>query len=151
MTLHRLKPAVPKCWLYAAAGVMWSAVGVMMGATGIGWLMPEKPLVALGCVVAGIVLAAVVLRRWFDRLAIKNIRRLHWLPERGCFFAFQAWKSYLIVLIMIALGIVLRHLPIPKPALAVIYAAIGGALVLGSLPYYRHLLRLRRVTGRANG
>ncbi len=38
MTLSHLKPTVPKCWLFAASGVMWSAVGIMMCATAIGWL-----------------------------------------------------------------------------------------------------------------
>lgn len=148
MTLGHLKPAVPKCWLFTAGGVMWSAVGLMLGATGIGWLVPEGFLRGAGFGLAGLVLAVVVLRRWFGRIAQKNIRRLRQLPERGCFFAFQAWKSYLLILIMIAMGILLRHLPIPKTILSVIYTTIGGALFLGSFHYYRHLLRISRIAGR---
>jgi hypothetical protein len=145
MTPSQFKPSVPKCWLFAASGVMWSAVGLMLGITAIGWLVPEGLLRGMGYGLAGLILTVGVLRQRFGRLAQQNIRRLRKLPARGCFFAFQAWKSYLIILIMITLGSTLRHLPIQRPILAVVYAAIGGALFLGSFPYYRHLLRLGRI------
>ena len=87
--------------------------------------------------------------RWgFGGIAQKNIRRLRRLPDRGCFFAFQAWKSYLIIMVMIALGVTLRHSSIPKHFLAVAYTAIGGALIVGSFYYYRHLSRLIRTASR---
>ena len=54
-------------------------------------------------------------------------------------FSFQAWKSYLLVAFMIALGITLRHSALPRPILAGVYLAIGGALFLSSLRYYRLL------------
>ncbi|MBC2711880.1 MAG: hypothetical protein HGJ94_13085 [Desulfosarcina sp.] len=148
MPLSRLKPAVPKCWLFAASGVMWSAVGFMMCATGVGWLAREGIVRGAGFELAGLVLAVMAVRWGFGSIAKKNIRRLRQLPDRGCFFAFQAWKSYLIIMIMIALGIALRHLPIPKTFLAVVYTAIGGALFLGSFHYYRHLARLVRTAVR---
>ena len=142
MTLDQFKPAVPKCWLFAVSGMMWSAVGLMLGITAIGWLIPEGWLKGLGYAMAGLVPTLIVLRQQFARLARTNIQRLRKLPARGCFFAFQAWKSYLIIAFMIALGSTLRHLPIQRHYLAVIYTAIGGALFLGSFPYYGHLLRL---------
>lgn len=148
MTLSRLKPAVPKCWLFAASGVMWSAVGLMMCVTGVGWLTGEGFVRGAGFELAGLVLAVLAVHWRFGGMAKKNIRRLRRLPEQGCFFAFQAWKSYLIILIMIALGIVLRHMSIPKTYLAVVYTVIGGALFLGSFHYYRHLVRLMRTTVR---
>ena len=90
--------------------------------------------------------------RWgFGGIALKNIQRLRRLPDRGCFFAFQAWKSYLIIMVMIALGVTLRHSSIPKHFLAVAYTAIGGALIVGSFYYYRHLSRLIRTASRRRG
>ena len=59
MTLSRFKPDVPKCWLFAASGVMWSAVGLVMCATGAGWLVGEGVVRALGFELAGLALAAV--------------------------------------------------------------------------------------------
>jgi hypothetical protein len=76
----------------------------------------------------------------FSRLALRNIRRIRELSphkEKICVFAFQAIHSYVIVAAMMTLGILLRHSPIPREILAVIYLAIGAALIYGSLPYWR--------------
>ena len=144
MRVSRLKPSVPKCWLFAASGVMWSAVGIMMCATGVIWLAPKGIVNAAGWGLAGVIFAVASVRWCFGGIAQKNIRRLRQLPDRGCLFAFQAWKSYLIIIIMIALGIILRQSPIPRHFLAVAYTAIGGALFLSSFYYYHHLARLMR-------
>jgi hypothetical protein len=148
MTFSRLKPAVPKCWLFAASGVMWSGVGLMMCLTGAGWLVHEGIVRAAGFGLAGLVLAALAVRWGFGGIARKNIQRLRRLPDRGCFFAFQAWKSYLLILSMVFLGISLRHSPIPRNLMAVVYTTIGGALFWGSFYYYRHLVRLMRTIAR---
>ena len=144
MPLKQLKPAVPKCWLFAACALMWSAVGVMMCKISIGWLVRLERVSALYAGAGGVVLALTAFYLGFRSIARRNIHRLRQLPERGCFFAFQAWKSYLIIAFMIALGVTLRHSPVPRIYLAVVYVAIGGALFLGSLLYYHHLLRLLR-------
>ncbi len=151
MTLSHLKPSVPKCWLFAASGVMWNAVGITMCATGIGWLANSGLVRGIGFGLAGLILAILAVHWGFGSIAQNNIRRLRRLPSRGCFFAFQAWKSYLIIMCMIALGMALRHSSIPKHFLAVAYTAIGGALTLGSLYYYRHLARLVLTASRRRG
>ena len=148
MSLSHLKPTVPKCWLFAASGVMWSAVGIIMGVTAIGWLANGGMGRGIALALAGLILAVLSVRWGFGGIAKKNIRRLRRLPERGCFFAFQAWKSYLIIMVMIALGFILRPSSLPQKFLAVAYTAIGGALIVGSFYYYRHLLRLIRTAFR---
>ena len=147
-TLGKFKPAVPKCWLFAIGGLLWSGVGVMLIATAIHWLIPQGIINGLAYGAAGLTISIIILRQRFGRLALRNINRLNKLPKRGCVFAFQNWKSYLIILFMIALGYTLRHLPIPRPPLAVVYIAIGGSLVLGSLHYHRRLIRLARIVGK---
>jgi hypothetical protein len=66
----------------------------------------------------------------FLRIARKNLARLRAYPPRVCLFAFQAWRGYLMIGLMIGLGVALRHLPIPRHTLAVLYGAIGTALIL---------------------
>lgn len=144
-TLRRLKPAVPKCWLFAIGGLLWSSVGVMLIATAIHWLIPLGPAKGILHGMVGLTVAVIFLRQRFGRMALRNIGRLSGLPDRGCVFAFQNWRSYLTIVFMMALGYTLRHLPFPRPLLAVIYTAIGGALVLGSFHYHRRLLRLSRI------
>jgi hypothetical protein len=143
MRLSKLKPAVPRNWLIATAGVMWSGVGVILCLLAFHWLstMALKWTFLLG--MGGFLLALVIYYFGFSRIARKNIDRLFQYPDKVCFFAFQAWKSYLIIAIMAALGAFLRHSAIPRQYLAVIYLAIGGALVLSSLLYFVRLFRIK--------
>ncbi len=145
MTFSGLKPAAPKCWLFAMAGMLWSIVGVLLCLTGWGWLKAEPfgRVILLECI--GALLAVAAFRFGFSKIAGKNIQRLRGLNGERCFFAFQAWKSYFIIAFMVALGALLRHSPIHKSVLAVLYTTIGGALFLASLGYYRHLRRILSV------
>ena len=52
----------------------------------------------------------------------------------------KAWEGYLIMTFMIALGVLLRHSPVPKSVLAPIYTAVGASLGLASLRYFRALV-----------
>ncbi len=90
----------------------------------------------------GIVLALLVHQFFFSRIARKNIVRLSLLTEKTCIFAFQRWRSYFLIGLMVSLGMVLRNLPIPKPYLAILYTTIGGALFLASFQYYGCLWRI---------
>lgn len=58
-----------------------------------------------------------------------------------CVFSFMPWKSYLIILIMMAMGVTLRHSAIPKHYLAILYTCIGLALILSSMRYMRAFLK----------
>ena len=74
-----------------------------------------------------------------SRMARRNVVRIFALSphkEKICLFAFQAIQAYLVICGMTALGIVLRHSSIPREALAVVYLAIGSALMYASLPYW---------------
>lgn len=142
MVLVKLKPAVSRYWLISLAGLVWSAAGVMLGRLAYLWLtaVPWGRAVFLG--ISGIFLALIAYRFGFSRIAEKNINRIRQFSERGCIFAFQAWKSYLTIVIMVALGLFLRHSPLPKQYLAVVYLVVGGALFLSSFHYYALLWRV---------
>jgi len=136
MTLTHLKPAVPKHWLIAIAGLVWSGAGGMLCHLAWEWLRPLPPLRIIGLVAAGLVLALILHRFMLARIARRNMDRICTYAERGCVFAFQAWRSYLIILVMIAAGSFLRHTMIPREFLASLYTAMGGALILSSLAYF---------------
>lgn len=143
MGFSKLRPAVPRNWLIATAGVMWTAVGVILCWMAYHWLTTavlNRP-VLFG--VEGLLLAIVVYYFGFSKIARKNIVRLFQFDDKVCFFAFQAWKSYLIIALMATMGALLRHSSIPKQYLAVIYLAIGGALILSSFHYYVRLLDVK--------
>lgn len=140
MGLSRLKPAVPRNWLIVTAGLMWTAVGVMLCVMAYHWLTAAHSKWSILLGTAGLLLAIVVYYFGFSKIARRNIERLFQFPEKACFFAFQAWRSYLIITIMVTIGAFLRHSSIPKQILAVVYLAIGGALILSSFHYYAHLM-----------
>lgn len=141
MELAKFKPAVPKYILMAMAGLLWTTVGLGLCRLGYKWvsLLPGTRAVSFG--LAGMILALIAYRFGFSGIAAKNIERLCLLPSKGCLFAFQAWRSYLIIGLMIGLGLVLRHSQIPKTYLAIVYFAVGGALILASFRYYACLWR----------
>ena len=131
------EPAVSRPSLFFSAGIAWLiGAGVLTWRTAL--LISE--LYSLWPVYLGAALGVIKFMLVFRILAERNIRRIRELSpqkERICIFAFQSWSSYLIVLVMIALGLALRVIGIPTIPLAIVYALIAMALLLGSLIYFR--------------
>ncbi|MGD9333019.1 MAG: hypothetical protein PVJ53_17025 [Desulfobacterales bacterium] len=143
MPLEHFKPAVPKHWLIAIAGLVWSAAGAILCHGAWTWLRPLPSGRALALSAAGLGLAVVFHRVMLAPIADRNMGRICSYAERGCVFAFQAWRSYLVILTMMAMGFLLRHTPISRQILALLYSAMGGALILASLSYFRLFWRVR--------
>jgi hypothetical protein len=139
-------PATKKKWLHLTAGIMWSGVGIMLAAFAATWFELVHSWTVLLFVSAGLLLAAGIYFFGFSKLASSNIRRIGDIPkERVCLFAFQKWTSYPLVLVMVAMGIYLRHYsPIPKPYLAILYLGLGASLFASSLLYYSQVLHTSR-------
>ncbi len=133
------KPAVPRKGLLALAGIVWAAVGVMLFRLAIGWLQPVEQGQRFFLLGLGLALAAAMYQVAFSRLVARNLERIANLPAKGCLFAFQPWKSYLVIVFMVLLGLSLRRSSIPRSALAVIYTTIGGALILGGVKYWQQV------------
>jgi hypothetical protein len=137
-------PATRKIWLHLTAGIMWSGVGIMLAAFAATWFELVHTWTVILFVLAGLLLAAGIYFFGFSKLASRNIRRIIDIPkDRVCLFAFQKWSSYPLVLVMIAMGIYLRHFsPIPKPYLGVLYLGLGASLFASSLLYYSQVFHI---------
>ena len=135
-----MKPAANKNVLLFLAGFMWLGVGTMLLFLSFSWLNALEVPGSLGFAAIGIAIALIVHHFGFLKIVDKNLDRL--LPMEGmrCIFSFITWKSYIIVSVMIVMGILLRHSPIPKPYLSILYIGIGLALILSSVRYLRVLL-----------
>jgi hypothetical protein len=133
------EPAVRRSTLIRSAAVVWAAVGIYLSVRAILWFRTStRPVLAFAAL--AIVLGFIKGRLIFARLARRNIVRIDELSphkEKICIFAFQAYASYAIIAGMMGLGIALRHSHLDRVILAVIYLAIGSALVYGSGPYWR--------------
>ncbi|WP_456371354.1 hypothetical protein [Thermodesulfatator atlanticus] len=133
-----LKPKVPKKWLYFVAGSLWMAVGLMLSLRATFAAIKLNKLWAWSLWSVAYVSSYFFGKRILSRIAFRNIKRL---DDRDashlCLFAFQPWKSYLIITIMICLGVFIRKHPLPYWEYIVVYGLMGGALITASLNYFQ--------------
>jgi hypothetical protein len=132
------KPGVSRSVLLRIAGVTWIGVSILLNGLSYSWLRTEKPDCAVLAVVIGFVFALLIHHFGFLRVVDKNVARILSMEGRRCAFAFMSWKSYILVLIMIFMGFLLRHSSIPKLYVAILYTAIGTALFFSSVRYLRY-------------
>ncbi len=136
-----LKPAVSKKVLLFLAGFMWICVGTMLLVLAGSWLTTASNTTFLLFLGIGFVLALLVHHFGFLTIVDHNLERILVMDEKQCLFSFISWKSYLIIIIMVAMGVLLRHSEIPKHYLAILYTGIGLALILSSVRYMRVFFR----------
>jgi hypothetical protein len=143
MKFADFNPAVDKKILVLLAGLIWCCIGIMLISFAVSWLEQSENKKLLYAV--GFIAAMPILHFGFMKIADKNLNRLLPLTEKKCIFSFMTWKSYLIVLVMVSMGIGLRHSPIPKIYLSVLYNAIGLALILSGLRYIKFFFKLVQI------
>jgi len=141
MDLAKLNPAVDKKILVLLAGLMWCGVGIMLMVFAVTWLNRYEGSGKLIFYLCGFIAAMPIHFFGFIKIAEKNLNRLLPLTEKKCVFSFMTWRSYLIVIIMVSMGIALRHSAIPKQFLSVLYNGIGLALFLSGLQYMRFFVK----------
>jgi hypothetical protein len=139
--IKKYKPAVPKAVLLFLAGGLWCGVGCMLLLLAASWLREAVQINRALFAGAGVVLALFIHHFGFLKIVDKNLGRILPADEKKCVFSFMPWKSYLIIPVMITLGILLRHSALPKHYLAILYIAIGLALLLSSVRYMRYFLK----------
>lgn len=142
MDLKKLNLHVDKKILILLPGIMWCAVGIMLICFAVSWLSVFKGQIEFIYFSAGFLIAMPIHHFGFLKLADKNISRLMPITGKRSVFSFMTIKSYLTVLIMISMGIVLRHSSIPKRYLSVLYSGIGFALFLSGIRYVRYFFKL---------
>jgi hypothetical protein len=135
-TAERWKPAVRVRTQLAAASLLWTCVGLGLGAVGVYWCHPVD---LAGAAIVALGLALGALKGWLviRPIAHKNSARIVERGDGRCLGGFLSWKSWLMVASMMAVGAVLRHTALPRPILGVAYVAIGAALLLGAEPLWR--------------
>lgn len=139
--LSRLTPAVPRRVLGLIAGLLWAGVGVMLCRLAVLWLLDDVGGHALWLALGGVALALLIHHLGFLKLVGRNVERIRAKADRACAFGFQPLRSYLTILVMVAMGIALRSSPVPKPYLAPVYVGFGGAMALSSVRYLRLFAR----------
>ena len=142
MNIKQFTPSVDKRVLVLLAGIMWCGVGIMLMRFSVIWLSPIGINNAWIYYAAGFLAAMPIHHFGFLKIADKNLSRLLPLTDKKCLFSFMTWKSYIIVLIMVSMGIALRHSALPKRYLSILYNGIGLALFLSGIRYLRFFVML---------
>lgn len=135
--MGKYKPAVRYTFLLFLAGIVWVCVGIALLVLAFSWLSKASHLEIVLYAGTGIFLALLVHHFGFLKIVDKNLERILQMNGKRCFFSFIPWKSYLIIMLMVIMGAILRHSMIPKKELAVLYIGIGLALILSSIRYIR--------------
>jgi hypothetical protein len=144
MNPEKFKPAVDKRILVLLAGLMWCGVGVMLITFAVAWLEIYNGQGKWIFYFTGFLASMPIHHFGFLKIADKNLKRLLPMTEKRCVFSFMTWRSYFIVLIMVSMGIVLRHSSFPHQYLAILYTGIGLALFLSGIRYLRFFVKLGR-------
>lgn len=140
------KPGVNHKTLSIVSAIMWGVVGIMLNYFAVKWFNLFSNIEIILAIAGGIFLGVIIAFTGFRKIARKNIFRIKDLPEKACVFAFQSWKSYLIIIVMVSMGIFLRKTPyMPRLFLAPVYIGIGLALFGSSLEYYYDLV-MKKIT-----
>lgn len=137
MNISRLKPAVPKRVLLFVAAVVWTFAGSMLFYKGFkmlditNWFILMKLMVAL----AGGILFYLKL---FSYLSLKHtLRILNLKKAYPCLFSFFNFRSYLMMVLMISMGIGLRESGWVAPEyLSLLYLTMAVPLMLSSVRFY---------------
>ena len=111
---------------------------------GYAWIaeMSAGPLALLEF--CGIILGILGYKFGFSKITRRNIDRITTLPVQSSIFSFTAARGYILIIIMISAGMLLRSSAIPKEYLSVPYTAMGGALILGSMNFWAAFVRQKR-------
>ncbi|HFC98450.1 MAG TPA: hypothetical protein ENJ40_08355 [Thermosulfurimonas dismutans] len=124
---------VSKRYLPLVAGGLWLAVGLGLSLRGLLWIWYRGgPQELLGLLILSLPLALVFSSRILTRTVQRTLNHIRCLPERSSLFSFQPGKQYLLALVMIALGVLLRRLPLPRDYLGGLYLWMGLSLFFSS-------------------
>ncbi len=117
------------------AGLVWLIAGINV--TGIGVHAYQLGNLSFINMVMSLVIFGLFFYLAFLKLTTKHTARVEAydeLRERTCVFAFFDAKSYVMMVVMMALGISLRVFGVlPERAVAVFYTGLGSALMLAGV------------------
>ena len=127
--LARLKPGVsPRTHLFCASA-LWTLIGLLLLYRGIVYLAKEN---LLPLVIVGILLGSLKSYLILNKSAAKGVERIKRFGDKTCIGAVYSWRTWLLVVAMMVLGVILRMSPVPVGVIGTICTAIGWSLLYSS-------------------
>ncbi|OQX10200.1 MAG: hypothetical protein BWK76_21055 [Desulfobulbaceae bacterium A2] len=138
---RRLRPAVGRQTHVLAAALLWTLIGLLLLARGLGRLWPQDLWWLPAALLLGTGKSFLIL----DRSARRGLHRILAFADATCLGAVFAWKSWLLVVLMVGAGLVLRRLSLPDWVLGTALCAVGWALIFSSRHAWRQWFHLRTI------
>ncbi|MCW5214612.1 hypothetical protein VT98_11872 [Candidatus Electrothrix communis] len=136
--ITRFRPDVSKSVHLFAAPLIWTAVGIMLMIRGLGWIgFSLTGWLLFIALFIGTIKSLTIL----DKSAKKNLNRIMTFNEKSCIGAVYPWRTWLLVILMMATGIALRSMTEPGLFLGTVYLAVGWGLLLSSRHGWEQWLR----------
>jgi hypothetical protein len=123
---------------------VWTGIGIGLLAAGLRWTF----LAPSGAWSAALPIALAV--GWLKGRyvlaprAASNASRILASAESRCIGGAFSWGAWAFAASMMLLGISLRHSPVPRPWLGLLYAAVGTALLVAGIGGWRRWHRFVR-------
>ena len=149
--IERLKPGIPKRGLLFVAAGMWTIAGGMLFWRGFAMLTGVQPHLVIRillCLLAGTAFYFGL----FSKISLKHVQRILNMPlDKPCFFSFFNFRSYLMMVLMISMGIVLRATGVvPVGYLSLLYITMGIPLSVSAIRFYYNGIFFRRAISNNN-
>jgi hypothetical protein len=135
------QPGVSRTVHLFAAPFLWTAIGCLLLVRGWGWLDPGNGRLLL--LVAGL-LGTLKSLFILDKVARRSLERIVLFRDGTCLGAVYSWKTWLLVLLMMTAGLVVRTFTQPGPFIGTLYCAIGWSLCLSSRLGWREWFNQRQ-------
>lgn len=132
--VHRLTPRAPARVQLVLASIVWLVGAAILAVRGVIYLSRSHWaawLIALALVI-GVAKGRLIL----ERVARKAVERIRLRGRERCLFGFFSWKSWLLIVVMMGGGIMLRRSGAPPAFLGVLYVAVATALLYGDHQYW---------------
>ncbi|MBU1234326.1 MAG: hypothetical protein KKD01_07730 [Proteobacteria bacterium] len=130
----RLKPGASRSAHLLVSASIWTVVGIMLMLRGGVWLASVGSLWLLfPAFILGMGKSLLIL----DNSAKKSIYRIVRFQDGRCLGAVYSVKTWLLVLLMMTAGCLLRNSSLPKEFLGVFYVTVGWGLFFSSRHAWR--------------
>ena len=147
---RKYTPALPISFHFLFSGVVWIFVGQMLVTYGIVWFQAKITQYLWPFILSSVLSVLSVYRFGFSKIVYKNIDRLQQKQNKICIFAFMEWRSYIIMVFMMGMGITLRTIIGPNEYLAILYIGIGGGMFLSGIIYFKPLFQMLKEKNTTN-
>lgn len=143
--LQAYKPAASSKTHLLLAAVMWSIVGSLLLTFGAVWTVTA--VLGVWLLPVAISIGIVKARFVLNRTAARMINRIRTRGDGRCLGGFISVWSWLLVIAMMTAGRLLRHSPLPRMVVGLIYVTVGVALLFAS----RHIWKAWRTHTATHG